>query len=66
MIFSFQDEDNKYLKENNFYSTDESINNNKLQSQLDDIEKIITTYSSSKKLYIKPIHVDEDILSAFL
>lgn len=66
MIFSFQDEDNKYFKENNLYNTDESINNNKLQSQLDDIEKIITTYSSSKKLYIKPIHVDEDILSAFL
>lgn len=66
MIFSFQDEDNKYLKENNLYNTDESINNNKLQSQLDDIETIITTYSSSKKLYIKPIHVDEDILSAFL
>lgn len=66
MIFSFQDEDNKYLKENNLYNTDESINNNKLQSQLDDIETIITTYSSSKKLYIKLIHVDEDILSAFL
>lgn len=66
MIFSFQDEDNKYLKENNLCNTDESINNNKLQSQLDDIEKIMTTYSSSKKLYIKPIHVDEDILSAFL
>ena len=66
MIFSFQDEDNKYLKENNLYNTDESINNNKLQSQLDDIEKIITIYSSRKKLYIKPIHVNEDILSAFL
>lgn len=65
ILFSFQDEGNEYLKEYNLYNDDGSINDDKLQTHLDSIEKIVTTYSLSKKLYIKPVHVDEHLLSVF-
>ena len=66
MLFSFQNEDNEYLKEYNLYNDDGSINDDKLQAHRHDIEKIVTTYSLSKKLYIKPVHVDEHLLPVIL
>ena len=66
MLFNFADEDKEYLEENKLLNDDESINENKLNLHLDCTEKAVTTYSSSKKLYIKPVHVDEHLLSIFL
>ena len=66
MLFNFVDEDEEYLEENELLNDDGSINENKLNLHLDCIEKIVTTYSPIKKLYIKPVHVDEHLLSIFL
>ena len=66
MLFNFADEDKEYLEENKLLNDDESINENKLNLHLDCTEKAVTTYSLSKKLYIKPVHVDEHLLSIFL
>ena len=66
MLFNSVDEDEEYLEENELLNDDGSINENKLNLHLDCIEKIVTTYSPSKKLYIKPVHVDEHLLSIFL
>ena len=66
MLFNFADEDKKCLEENKLLNDDESINENKLNLHLDCTEKAVTTYSSTKKLYIKPVHVDEHLLSIFL
>ena len=65
-ITEFEEEDKEYLKDYNLYNDDDSINNYKLQQQLDLVERIITTYTPSKKLYIKIVHVDEHLLSIFL
>lgn len=66
LLFQFADEDNEYLKENNLLNDGGGINDNKLQTHLHYVEKILTTYSPSKKLYIKPVRVDEHLLSIFL
>ena len=66
MLFNSVDEDEEYLEETELLNDDGSINENKLNLLLDCIEKIVTTYSPSKKLYIKPVHVDEHLLSIFL
>ena len=66
MLFQFADEDNEYLKENNLLNDEGSINDNKLQTHLHYVEKILTKYSPSKKLCIKPVRVDEHLLSIFL
>ena len=66
MLFNFADEDKEYLAENELLNDDGNINENKLNLQLDCIEKVVTIYSPSKKLYIKPAHVDEHLLSIFL
>ena len=66
LLFQFADEDNEYLKENNLLNDDGSINDNKLQTHLHYVEKPLTKYSPSKKLYIKPVRVDEHLLSIFL
>ena len=65
-IIEFEEEDKEYLKYSNLYNDDGSINNYKLQQHLNLIEKIITTYTPSKKLYVKIVHVDEHLLSIFL
>ena len=66
MLFNFADEDKEYLEENKLLNDYGSFNENKLNLHLDCIEKIVTTYSPSKKLYIKTVHVDEHLLSIFL
>ena len=66
MLFNFADEDKEYLEENELLNDDGSINESKLNCKLDYIEKIVTTYSPSKKLYIKPVHVDKHLVSIFL
>ena len=48
LLFQVADEDEEYLSENNLCNNDRGINNDKLQTHLDNIEKIITTYSTSK------------------
>ena len=65
-ITEFEEEGKEYLKDYTLYNDNGSIDNYKLQQQLDRIENIITTYTPSKKLYIKPVHVDEHLLSIFL
>ena len=66
MIIQFEEENKEYLIEYDLLNDDGSINENKLNLHLDYIEKIIATYTPSKKLYIKPVHVDEHLLSIFL
>ena len=66
MLFNFADEDKEYLEENELLNDGASINESKLNCKLDYIEKIVTTYSPSKKLYIKPVHVDKHLVSIFL
>ena len=66
LLFQVADEDEEYLSENNLCNNDWGINNDKLQTHLDNIEKIITTYTPSKKLYIKHVHVDRHLLSILL
>lgn len=45
---------------------DGSINDNKLNAHLDYVEKFIKLFTPSKKLYIKSVHVDQQLLSIFL
>ena len=45
---------------------DGSINDNKLNAHLDYVEKFIKLFTPSKKLCIKSVHVDEQLLSIFL
>ena len=66
MIIQFEEENKEYLIEYDLLNDDGSINENKLNLHLDYIEKIIATYTPSKKLYIKPVRVDEHLLSIFL
>ena len=66
LLLQFANEDNEYIEENNLLNDDGSINETKLQSHLRSIEKILKTYYPSKKLYIKPEHVDGHLLSVFL
>lgn len=66
LLLQFANEDNEYLKENNLLNIDGSINDTKLQLHLQYIESILTLHCSSKKLYIKPKHVDGHLLSIFL
>ena len=65
MIIQFEEENKEYLIEHDLLNDDGSINENKLNLHLDYIEEIIATYTKSKKLYIKPVHVDEHLLSIF-
>ena len=65
-ILEFEEEDKKYLKDYALYNDDDSINNYKLQQHTDLNENIVTTYTPRKKLYIKPVHVDEHMLSILL
>lgn len=48
LLFQFADEDNQYLKENNLLNDDGSINDNKLQTHLHYVEKLLTKYSQVK------------------
>ena len=66
LLFQFPDEDNEYLKENNLLDDDASTNDNKLQTHLHYVKKLLTKYSPSKKIYITPARVDEHLLSIFL
>ena len=66
LLFQFPDEDNEYLKEINLLNDDGSINDNKLQTHLYYVKKLLTKYIPSKKLYRKPVRVDEHLLSIFL
>ena len=66
LLFQFPDEDNEYLKEINLLNDDGSINDNKLQTHLYYVKKLLIKYIPSKKLYRKPVRVDEHLLSIFL
>ena len=66
LLSTFKERDEQYIKNYDLCNLDGSIDNDKLQTHLDYIEKLITSFSNSKKLYIKPEHVDNHLLSVFL
>ena len=66
LLSLFKERDEQYIKDYDLCSVDETIDNNKLQLHLQDIEKFIKSFSNSKKLYMEPIHVDNHLLSVFL
>ena len=66
LLSKFKERDEKYIKDYDLSNEDGTINNTKLQSHLQYIEKFITSFSNSKKLYIEPVYVDVHLLSAFL
>ena len=65
LLCLFKERDKQYIKEYDLCSFDGNIDNNKLQLHLQYIEKIISSFINSKKLYIEPIHVDNHLLSVF-
>ena len=66
LLSTLKERDEKYIKDYDLCSLDGNIDNNKLQSHLQYIEKFITSFNNSKKLYIKPGHMDNHLLSVFL
>ena len=66
LLSTFKERDEKYIKDYDLSNEDGTINNTKLQLHLQYIEKFITSFSNSKKLYIEPVYVDVHLLSAFL
>ena len=66
LLSTFKERDEKYIKDYDICNVDGTIDNNKLQSHLEYIERFIISFSNSKKLYIKPVYTDDKILSVFL
>ena len=66
LLSAFKERDEQYIKDYDICNLDGTIDNNKLQTHLQYTEKFITSFSNSKKLYIKPIYVDDNLLSVFL
>ena len=66
LLSKFKERDEQYIKDYDICNLDGTIDDNKLQSHLEYIEKFITSFSNSKKLYIKPVYVDDNFLSVFL
>ena len=66
LLSTFKERDEQYIKDYDICNLDGTIDDNKLQSHLEYIEKFITSFSNSKKLYIKPVYVDDNFLPVFL
>ena len=66
LLSKFKERDEQYIKDYDICNLDGTIDDNKLQSHLEYIEKFITSFSNSKKLSIKPVCVDDNFLSVFL
>ena len=66
LLSTFKERDEQYIKDYDICNLDGTIDDNKLQSHLEYIEKFITSFTNSKKLYIKPVYVDDNFLSVFL
>ena len=59
LLPTFKESDEQYIKDYDICNLDGTIDDNRLQSHLEYIEKFITSFSNSKKLYIKPVYVDK-------
>ena len=57
LLSTFKERDEQYIKDYDICNLDGTIDDNRLQSHLEYIEKFITSFSNSKKLYIKPVYV---------
>ena len=66
LLSTFKERGEQYVKDYDICNLDGTIDDNKLQSHLEYIEKFITSFTNSKKLYIKPVYVDDNFLSVFL
>ena len=66
LLSAFKERDEQYIKDYGICNLDGTIDNNKLQTHLQYTKKFITSFSNSKKLYIKPVQVDDNLLSVSL
>ena len=66
LLSAFKERDEQYIKDYGICNLDGTIDNNKLQTHLQYTEKFITSFSNSKKLYIKRVQVDDNLLSVSL
>ena len=55
LLSAFKERDEQYIKDYGICNLDGTIDNNKLQTHLQYTEKFITSFSNSKKLYIKRV-----------
>ena len=62
----FADQNEAYLKEKELYNDDGTINDLKLEECLEYLEKLVRSWSFSKKLFITPKEIEPNLPSLYL